>query len=107
MNGSRVSRLDNWVGFSKKWWNLPLCLLLIPIGGVSVICAVGAWGDGRWPLFALLAVVALACALALAPAVIAETYVYLCLAFLLLSSPLLLFPRTRNWWKRTWTRLFN
>ncbi|MEU8897902.1 hypothetical protein AB0C65_18735 [Nocardia sp. NPDC048505] len=97
-----------WLSGSNSAWDIPILLFFLIVGGGSGLQALEAWEQGQWPLFALLAFVAVAFLVAAGPQFLAELLVYLgaalFLAFAAVTLPALLFPKTRAWYRRLWAK---
>ncbi|MFF2085024.1 hypothetical protein ACFVVM_14715 [Nocardia sp. NPDC058176] len=94
-----------WSSGSNSWWDVPVFLLVVVAGGAAGFGSFEAWGQGHWPLFALLAVVAIACLVAVAAQVLGEVVGYLLVALRVLSLPLMAFPKPRAWLNQVWDGL--
>ncbi|WP_405137685.1 hypothetical protein [Nocardia sp. NBC_01388] len=89
----------NW---RETWIGQLVTVAALLLGIVSSIGIFLGCQRGQWFLVVLAAVVLAACIAIVIPAVIADLLGQAMLAVMILTLPMLLVPRGRRWWLRTW-----
>lgn len=84
------------------WFGYFVTLGALFVGALSLVGAVVAGRQGHWVLVALYVPVIAVCLRIVVPELLEELIGSVMLALMVLSLPLLLFPRGRRWWGRVW-----